>query len=77
MGAGAYGVQQASLTYFNKPISEINLAEAAMLAGMFQSPDAYDPYINPKSTESRRQTVLYLMERHGYITSERKKLLLS
>ncbi len=74
MGAGAYGVQQASLTYFNKPISEINLAEAAMLAGMFQSPDAYDPYINPKSTESRRQTVLYLMERHGYITSEEREI---
>ena len=74
MGAGAYGVQQASLTYFNKPISEINLAEAAMLAGMFQSPDAYDPYSNPKSTESRRQNVLYLMERHGYITSEERQI---
>ncbi len=74
MGAGAYGVQQASLTYFGKPISEVNLAEAAMLAGMFQSPDAYDPYIHPEATESRRQNVLYLMERHGYITSEERKI---
>lgn len=74
MGGGAYGVQQASLTYFGKPVSEINLAEAAMLAGMFQSPNSYDPYINPKATESRRQTVLYLMERHGYITSEERAI---
>lgn len=74
MGAGAYGVEQASLTYFDKPVSEINLAEAAMLAGMFQAPGAYNPYQNPNATEARRQQVLYLMERHGYITTEEKEI---
>ncbi|MCM1370364.1 MAG: penicillin-binding protein [Clostridium sp.] len=74
MGSGAWGVQQASLTYFNKPVSEINIAEAAMLAGLYQSPDEYDPYKNPEKTETRRQRVLYLMERHGYITHEEKEI---
>ncbi len=73
MGAGAWGVEQASQTYFNKSAKDINLAEAAMIAGMFQSPDAYDPFANPDKTEARRKTVLYLMHLHGYITEQEKK----
>jgi penicillin-binding protein 1A len=74
LGGGAYGVEQACLTYFGKNAKDINLAEAAMIAGLFQAPNSYDPYINPELTESRRQTVLYLMERHGYITKEERKI---
>ena len=67
LGSGAWGVEQACLTYFGKSAKDINLAEAAMIAGMFQAPNTYDPNINPDLTEKRRQTVLYLMRRHNYI----------
>ncbi len=74
LGGSSYGVEQASLTYFSKHAKDLNLAEAAMIAGLFQSPAGYDPFINPEACEKRRQTVLYLMERHGYITSEERKI---
>lgn len=73
LGNGAYGVQQASQAYFGKDVKDINLAEAAMIAGMFQAPGSYDPTINPENTKKRRSTVLYLMEKHGYITNEQRK----
>ena len=57
LGSGAYGVEQAAQTYFNKNADELNIAEAAMIAGLFQSPVAYDPNINPDKTEARRQVV--------------------
>lgn len=70
LGGGAYGVEQACLNYFGKSAKDINLSEAAMIAGLFQAPVSYDPANNPELTESRRKTVLYLMKRHGYITEE-------
>lgn len=74
LGNGAYGVEQASLNYFGKSVSELNLAEASFIAGLFQSPTYYNPYNYPERAEKRRQTVLYLMERHGYITEEEKEI---
>lgn len=74
MGGGAYGVEQACKNYFNKSVSDINLAEAAMLAGIYQAPNYYDPTINPEQTEERRQVVLNLMVRHGYITEEEREI---
>lgn len=73
LGGGAYGVEQACLNYFGKSAKDINLAEAAMIAGLFQAPAGYDPFLHPKAAENRRKTVLYLMERHGYITAEERK----
>lgn len=73
LGGGAWGVEQACLNYFGKHTKDINLAEAALIAGLFNAPVAYDPYINPELAEQRRQTVLSLMERHGYITKEERK----
>jgi len=70
LGSGSYGVEQASKTYFNKSAKDLNLSEAAMIAGMFQSPVVYDPNLNPDKTEVRRLTVLKLMKRHGYITND-------
>ena len=46
LGSGASGVQQAARTYFNKDVQNINLAEAALIAGLFQAPDSYDPNKN-------------------------------
>lgn len=74
LGNGAYGVEQASQNYFGKSVSDINLAEASFIAGLFQAPSSYDPYNYPEKAEKRRKTVLYLMERHGYITSEERKI---
>lgn len=74
MGGGAYGVEQACQNYFGKSVNNINLAEAAMLAGIYQAPGYYDPTVNPENTEERRKTVLNLMLRHGYITQEEKEI---
>ena len=70
MGGSIYGVQQASRYYFGKDVQDINLVEAAQLAGMFQSPNGYNPYNNPNDANARKNTVLYLMKRHGYITED-------
>ena len=74
LGNGAYGVEQASKNYFGKSVSELNLAEASFIAGLFQSPTYYNPYNYPERAEKRRQTVLYLMQRHGYITKEEAEI---
>ena len=70
LGRNAYGVEQVSLTYFGKSTKDLNLAEAALIAGLFQAPGRYDPYKYPEATETRRQTVLKLMLRHGYISKD-------
>lgn len=70
LGAGSYGVQQASQIYFGKDVSELSLTEAAMIAGLFQAPSTYNPYNNPDKATKRRETVLKLMYKHGYITKE-------
>jgi len=68
MGGNIYGVQQASQYYFGKDAKDLNLVEAALIAGLFQSPNGYNPYNNPIDGNARKNTVLYLMKRHGYIT---------
>ena len=67
LGGGAYGVQMASEIYFDKNVSDLNLIEAAMIAGLFQAPGEYDPYVNPDKTNTRKNEVIDLMYRHGYI----------
>ena len=74
LGNGAYGVEQACQSYFGKSVSDINLSEAAVIAGLFQAPTSYNPYRYPETTEQRRNTVLYLMKKHGYITEEQQKM---
>ena len=74
LGGNIYGVAEASEAYFGKDVSELNLSEAAIIAGMFKSPNYYRPTVNPENAAERRDTVLYLMERHGYITAEEKEL---
>ena len=70
LGGSNRGVEQASQDYFGKSASELNVAEAAMIAGLFQAPGAYYPYLYPDACEERRLEVLSLMLRHGYITEE-------
>lgn len=73
LGNGAYGVEQASYNYFGKSAKDLNLNEAALIAGLFQAPTAYDPYQHPDKAEQRRNQVLRLMKRHGYITDSEYK----
>ena len=74
LGNYSFGVEQACQSYFNKSASEINLSEAALIAGLFQAPTAYDPTMNPYEAYERRETVLNLMVRHGYITEEEMEI---
>ena len=69
-----FGVQEASKHFFNKDAKDLNLSEAAILAGMYQAPSSYNPFDHPQAATKRRNSVLYLMERHGYITNEERKL---
>ena len=69
-GQGAYGIEAASITYFNKHANELTLAEAATLVGIPNSPTAYDPTVNPNDSKARRNLVLKRMLKQGDITQE-------
>ena len=66
-GHGAYGVGAASLTYFDKELSEISLAEAAFLAGLPKAPNTYSPYRNPQLAKKRQEHVLSRMVQAEFI----------
>lgn len=68
-GINTYGVQAAAQRYFSKPASEITYLEAATIAGVTQSPTAYDPVRNPAKSQERRDRVLHLMRDQGYVTT--------
>lgn len=69
-GHGAYGVGEASRTYFGKEPKDLDLSQCAMLAGLPQAPSAYDPIAHPQEGAKRMTTVLALMAQEGYITPE-------
>lgn len=66
-GHGAYGIGAASLTYFDKDLSEISLPEAALLAGLPKAPNTYSPYHNPELAKKRQEHVLNRMVQAGFI----------
>lgn len=68
MGDNVYGVYTAAKEYYGKHVSELELHEAAMLAGMPKAPNYYNPYQNPEAAESRRWVVLESMVSYGAIT---------
>ena len=67
LGNGAYGVAAASETYFRKPVSQLNVSEAALLAGLIPAPSRYEPRGNPQLAEDKRQIVLRSMLQEGFI----------
>ncbi|MDO4289180.1 MAG: PBP1A family penicillin-binding protein [Eubacterium sp.] len=69
-GSAAYGVQAAAQTYFGKNVSDLNLAECAMIAGLPQAPTAYAPNTNFEAAKKRQSEVLERMVKEGYITQE-------
>ena len=70
LGSGAYGVEAAARTYFNKPARKLNLAEIAILAGLPQSPSRYSPLSHFKRAKARQRYVLNRMAEDGIITPE-------
>ena len=68
LGQRAYGFAAASQTYYGKSLENINLAEAAMLAGLPKAPSAYNPVVNPSRAKTRQLYVLGRMYKLGYIT---------
>ena len=67
LGEGSYGIASASLRYFNKPISELNYGEAALLAALPKAPSKYNPYKNIKLAKYRRNLVLKNLLDNGFI----------
>lgn len=72
-GGTAYGIEEASSVYFGKSASEINLSEAAVLAGLPKSPSKYSPFTDPEAALARQKEVLRLMEINKFITNEFRK----
>ena len=69
LGQRAYGFAAAANIYFGKPLEKLNLAEAAMLAGLPKAPSAYNPVVNPKRAKLRQLYVLGRMKTLGYISA--------
>lgn len=69
-GNGAYGVKQASKLYFDKGLNELNLAECATLAGIVKNPKKYSPFSDENQCVSRRNLVLSVMKKEGYINND-------
>lgn len=74
--SGIYGIEQASQYFFGKSVSDLNLAEATLLVGMYQNPRLYNPFKNPVGCRNRQKIVLQLMVNHGYISEEEKDAVL-
>lgn len=65
---GVYGLKTAAKYYYGKELDQLTLPQMALLAGMPQHPNTYNPYDNPEAAKARRDTVLYLMQYHGKIS---------
>jgi penicillin-binding protein 1A len=70
LGQRAYGFAAASEIYFGKPLKDITVAEAAMLAGLPKAPSAYNPIANPRRATVRQQYIIDRMLDNGFITAE-------
>ena len=68
LGGGSYGVEAAAQYYFGKSIRDVNLAEAAMLAGMFKAPTRYAPHVNLAASRARANEVLSNMVEAGFMS---------
>ncbi len=74
LGHRAYGFAAASQVYFGKPLKDLTIAEAAMLAGLPKAPSAYNPITNPKRARIRQQYIIERMQENGFISAEQARL---
>ncbi len=77
LGEGSYGIASASLRYFNKPISELNYGEAALLAALPKAPSKYNPYKNKDLAKFRRNLVLNNLLENGFIDQSKHSKLIN
>ena len=70
MSNGNYGMQTAAQNYYGKDLKDLSLPQLALLAGMPQAPNQYDPYSHPEAAQERRNLVLSEMKGQGYISAE-------
>ena len=70
MSNGNYGMQTAAENYYGKDLKDLSIPQLALLAGMPQAPNQYDPYSHPEEALERRNLVLSEMQKHGYLTAE-------
>ncbi|EOH98749.1 1A family penicillin-binding protein [Enterococcus haemoperoxidus ATCC BAA-382] len=70
MANGLYGMETAAQAYYGKPLAELSLPQTALLAGMPQAPNDYDPYVKPDVAKERRDVVLYTMKENDKITQK-------
>ena len=73
LGNRSYGFAAASEAYFGKPLKDITIAEAAMLAGLPKAPSAYNPIVNPSRARTRQLYIIERMEQNGFITADQAK----
>ena len=76
LGSGAYGIEAASQKYFQKTSRDLNLKEAAIIAGMLKAPSRYNPLASPQRAVERAKVVLKIMEESGLISSADKERIL-
>ncbi len=74
LGHRAYGFAAASEVYFGKPLKDVTVAEAAMLAGLPKAPSAYNPISNPKRAALRQLYIIERMEENGFMTAEQARI---
>ncbi len=74
LGSGAYGVDAAAQTYFNKSAKELNIREAAMIAGLLRAPSRYSPLHDPKLAFERAKIVMQAMVEEGYISEAQRRV---
>lgn len=70
LGAGAYGVTAAGITYFSKPLKDLSIGQRAMLAALPKAPTTYNPLRNPADAKARRDFIIRRMQEEKYITPE-------
>ena len=71
MSNGNYGMQTAAENYYGKDLKDLSIPQLALLAGMPQAPNQYDPYSHPEAALERRNLVLSEMQKQGYLTAEK------
>lgn len=72
-GHGAYGVEMAARAYFGKSVTDLNIAEAALIGGLIKAPSRYSPYSNLDKAKLRQKVVLMRMREEGYITAAQEE----
>src|SRR5690606_25176468 len=76
LGKRAYGFAAAARTYFDKPLAELNAAEAAMLAGLPKAPSRYNPFANRERATERQRYILRRMRENNFLTEEQYRVAL-